>query len=483
MNKKKWGIVLLFFWLLSLVFLLFMVMGREEHRRFEESDRSLDNPDRGFYIQIKSSRPDKIADAAKEVRVILLSFDIEEYGQEELPEQKMEELRIALDTAKREQVAVIFRAAYGFHRDVVEPDRIERMAGHIAKISEVLNAYPEQILVVQAGMFGAYGEWHASRYLEGTEEEKRENRLYLLRQWDTYLDPGIKVAVRRPRFVREAMAEQILTGRLGIHNDALLSNSSDMGTYDDPGRGRAEELQWVHTYLKGQVNGGEMPMPGKLNDPQNADHEFGKLYISYLNMRYNEEIISRWAGMTMEGTDVDVRHYLGSRLGYRLFVSELDVRSVCFAGELSGRGIRIQIRLCNTGYAPLPDKYRVFLTVGGKTEQLCDEVEMPELYEIAGGQSVRKEVYVRIPDEFLAGKEEINFGLKIAPDRTMTDGRDCVELANDGFVYDDGNNKLLYMQRKGKFFFKTVRQENASEIVAGDVFFNSPIGKESLSSY
>ena len=449
MNKIRWVIALLL-GSFSLIFMVLTAMRKERQWGFEESDAVLNNPDRGFYIQVRSSRPDKIADAAEVVRVILLSYDIEEYGKEKLPEEKLKELETALETAKKEQTAVVFRAAYGFHRDVTEPDRIEVMAGHIAQIADVLNAYQEQILVVQAGMFGAYGEWHASRYLEGTEEEQRENRLYLLKQWDTCLDADIKVAVRRPRFVREAMAAGVLTGRLGIHNDALLSNDSDMGTYDDPGMEREDELQWVQTHLKDQVNGGEMPTPGKLNDPENADYEFGRLHISYLNLKYNEEIIARWDGMPMEGREVDAGHYLGSHLGYRLFISELVVRKAYFAGELSGQGVRIRISLCNAGYAALPDKYRVFVTVDAGAEHLCHEVEMPELYEISGGQNVTKEVQVTIPEELVYGQEKVTIGLKIAPEMTVTDNRECVELANDDFFYDGGVNRLLYLCREEK---------------------------------
>lgn len=452
----------LFFLLLSamMVFacvaaLLLTGRKREEYWRFAESDRSLANPDRGFYIQVKSSRPDKIAKAGEEVRVILLAFDIEASAGEELPAEKLEELKTALDAAEREKLAVVFRAAYGFHRDVTEPDRIERIGRHIEQISEVLNAYPRQILTVQAGMLGAYGEWHSSRYLEGEEEVRRESRLYVLRQWDRYLDAGIRVAVRRPRFVREAMEAGILTDRLGIHNDALLSTDDDMGTYDDPRMGRAEELQWVQEQLAGQVNGGEMPTPGMRSAPEQADREFAQLHISYLNLKYNKEIIAAWSDRTMEGQDVSARQYLGDHLGYRLFVSELAVSSPYFTGAFFREGVRIRISLCNSGYAPLQDKYRVFVTLEAGGERSCSEVAIPELYRISGGQSVTKEIDVRIPDElieeFIQEDNAVRIGLKIAPDAAATDGRECVELANEGLVYEQGSNLLLSVRREKGF--------------------------------
>lgn len=427
----------------------------EYHWQFEESARSIANPGRGFYIQIKTNRTHRIEDAAEEVRLILLTFDLEDYTEEELAEEKLEELREAMDVAEKGHMAVIFRAAYGFHREVEEPERMELVDRHIQQISEVLNSYRDQILVVQAGILGAYGEWHSSRYLEGTEEEKRESRLHILRQWELYLDPDIKVDVRRPRFVREAAAEGILTGRLGVHNDALLSTDSDMGTYDDPGMEREDELAWMQENLLGQINGGEMPTPGELNTPENADREFAQQHTGYLNLRYNEEIIDQWADVVME--DMDAKSYLENHLGYRLFLTELDVRRLYFTGELLEDGVQMHIGLCNSGYAPLLEKYKVFVTVGSGENSVSQEIGIPELYRICNGQSVKTDITVRVPEEFLDGKEKISIGLKIAPDMDERDGQDCVELANQDFIYCDGVNRIVSLDREGEFLFRMVR--------------------------
>ena len=422
----------------------------EECRTYGESDRSLFNPDRGFYIQVKSSRPDRIAEAAGSVRVILFSFDLEGCMEEELPEDRIAELAEALETARKTHTAVVFRAAYGFHRDVAEPDEIAVMGSHIEQIAGVLNRYPEQILVVQAGMLGAYGEWHSSRYLEDSGEGAEENRLYILRQWEAFLDPGIRVAVRRPRFVREAEEEGILSGRLGIHNDALLSTDDDMGTYDDPGMGREEELLWAKEQLLGQANGGEMPTPGSYSVPENAAREFALLHLGYLNQEYNKDIISGWSAIPMGETDA--KRYLEQHLGYRLFLSELDVKRFSLAGTLSGDGLAVRIRLCNTGYAPLPEKYRVYVTVDNGEKKSYQEVELPELYQICNGESVGKELAVPVPEELLEDTETLVIGLKIAPDAARTDGRDCVELANDSFSYRDGVNQIVSLRREAYFW-------------------------------
>lgn len=453
-----WGLILLSAILMAAAV---WMTNKEVHQSFKESKRTIANPDRGFYIQIRSSSPHRIAEASKEVRVILLAFDLESYEGEDLPEEKLEELRLALEAAVRNKVAVIFRAAYGFQKNAAEPERLEQMGRHIRQISEILNQYPEQILAVQAGMLGAYGEWHSSRYLEGSEEENKENRLYLLRQWEKYLNSDIKVAVRRPRFVREAEKEGVLTGRLGVHNDALLSTESDMGTYDDPGVGRQKELAWSDRMLCGQVNGGEMPAPGELNAPENAHYEFGLLHLSYLNLKYNEDIISQWSGQTMEGTDA--KTYIENHLGYRLFLSEISARPVYVPWKifhLGDYGSMIQLRMtfCNTGYSPLPEKYRVYVTVETEKDIVYHEAEISELHRISNGQNVTKELVITIPKEFLDqesvrnGEETITVGLKLAPGSGISDGLTCVELANDSFLYKNGINKILRISKERKRF-------------------------------
>lgn len=453
---KKWAVCTGFIFLLLALaagYMGYKALSEENGRQFQETDRRLTNPDRGFYIQVNSRNYETIPDVAKEVRVILLGFDIEEFLKEDLPEEKLEELKKALETAKAEHVAVIFRAAYGFHGAVNEPDRIEGMGRHIEQISEILNLYTDQILVVQAGMLGDYGEWHSSRYLKGGEEDQKKSRLYILKQWENHLAPQIKVAVRRPRFIREAMEEGILTGRLGFHNDGLLASDTDLGTYDAPEMGREEELSWMQENLTDQVNGGEMPIPGEWSIPENADKEFARMHIGYLNLKYNEEVIDQWSEEKIG--ELDAKTYLENHLGYRLFVSELTMRSLYFERELSQNKVKIKLRLCNTGYAALPSYYKVFLTAGTGEAWIYQELAIEELYEISNSESVEKEVEIQLPDELIKGNETLEIGLKIARSADIEEGKNCVELANEEFSYEGGVNRIASLKREKQWFFRS----------------------------
>lgn len=430
---------------------LYAVLSGKAQWHFQETDQSLNNPDRGFYIQIDSGRADKIPNAAKEVRVILLAFDIGAFSSGDLPQEKLNELQEALEVAAREHVSVVFRAAYGFQKEVTEPDELSQMGRHIEQMAAVLNHFADQILVVQAGMLGSYGEWHSSRYLEGTKEQQRESRLYILGQWEAALSPQIQVDVRRPRFIREASEAGILSGRLGLHNDALLSTDSDMGTYDAPGMEREDELVWMQENLTRQVNGGEMPTLGEFSMPENADREFAMMHTGYLNLKYNKEVIACWE-TAMLG-ESNAKRYLENHLGYRLHLSELGMRRLHLGGELCTTGIKIRLKLCNTGYAPLPEQYKVFLTVSAGGESIYQEIQMPKLYGVSNGECAETEVLIRLPRDFVQGNETIEIGLKIARSKDAEDGRDCVELANKGSSYHKGINGISSLEKTNCFWY------------------------------
>lgn len=435
-----------------------ILVGGVRTNRWEltESGRPLENPDRGFYIQVRTEQPDSIQEAEEEVRLILLACDLEGYEDAPIPEEKLEELETALREAEREHMGVIFRAAYGFEREVKEPRELERVQEHIRQLCQVLNGSSERLLAVQAGMLGSYGEWHSSRFLQGEEDSQRESRLAVLRCWEEHLSPQVKVDVRRPRFIREAWEAGVLTGRLGLHNDALLSTDSDMGTYDDPELDRAAELNWVRQHLSQQVNGGEMPTPGTRTAPRNADREFAMLHIGYLNLKYNKEIIARWSTQKLNGENA--KDYLEKRLGYRLYLMSLETGGYQLAHKIAMEGLEIKLRMSNSGYGGLPEKYRVFLIARSEEEELCREVSFPELCQISNGESAEWNLACKLPLNFVLESRRLEIGLKIAPSETSAP-QDCVRLANDELAWQDGVNQLFSMEKKLPIGLKTVPQD------------------------
>ena len=148
------------------------------------------------------------------------------------------------------------------------------------------------------------------------------------------------------------------------------------------------------------------------------------------------------------------KSYLENHLGYRLFLTEIGMREVYLEPELSMAGMQMSIKLCNAGYGAVSPEYKVFLSLDSGKEQIFQEIQIPEIYYISNGQTVKKQVSVKLPKEFLQGSEKIVIGLKIARDEGNDEDKDCVQLANEEFIYHGGVNEMMSLQRVSKWLYK-----------------------------
>ena len=321
----------------------------------------MDNPDRGIYVQIPTDRMEyleeeyALLEGKERIRLILLTYDLKEYQEEEfISENKLEELREALECAKKKKTSIIFRAAYDFDGDNNEPQDLDMICNHITQIAEILNDYQEEIICIQAGMLGPWGEWHSSNYIDATYTEEAHEVLM------TWLDrtDEIEIALRRPSYLRDAIRMGADESRLTIHNDALLSTDDDMGTYNDEAYLREDELEYIGN-LSTTYMGGEMNQVSEYNEATKAVDEFSTMNISYLNRYYNQTIWENWETEKIDGENAD--EYIVKHLGYRLSLEEIEWKDwICFQ--------QFDVYINNTGFGKLDPRYQVYLVIEGQDE-------------------------------------------------------------------------------------------------------------------
>lgn len=442
-TKKRISIAFALALVIALAVSLCVLLGGNRTMRYAPGDRALANPDRGFYVQTDGSDPDVIGENRDSARLFLLAFDLYAYRDCAIPEEKLEELERFLAEAEAQDAACIFRAGYGFEQmESNDADSLERVAGHIAQIAPVLNRHKAQILCVQAGFFGPWGEWHSSRYLpEENDAAAAENRLWLLRELLSQLDGELVVDLRRPRFIREAVAEGLPIERLGFHDDGLLASDSDFGTYDDPAYSREEELRWMEENLVTGANGGEMPAVSNYSDAKNAAREFRMMKLSYLNLDYNRDVYASWTGVTIDGQDA--LEYMERHMGYRLYLAGLSCPR-----KLNGIfGRTLTLTLKNDGFAPIGRDYCVEWAVEDKDGAVSFFDAPCALPTLGSGDSLT----IELPLERLEGMDVWHIGIRISHGG---DGekriRNCVELANDGTAYNGGVNYFLRCDENGR---------------------------------
>lgn len=399
---------------------------------YSENDAELVNPARGFYTQIDYKEPERLKVIREEGHTLsLVTMNLKDHIEEPVPQEDLMRLRALFEEAGRQQVMLLFRAAYRWDEDCGEPE-LSVMKTHIEQISEVINEYKDVVLAVQTGMIGQWGEWHGSAYLED-EEAMRNDAMKVVKWWLENLDPSIGLNLRRPVFIQTAMEEGLDADRLGMHNDALLATDSDMGTYAD----RTGELAWCEEHLNAKVNGGEMPYVSEYSEPENAVREFDQLALMYLNAYYNVEVLEDWKSKTIDGENA--YDYIGRHLGYRYSLKTLETTEKIYAAS---KKIQLKLQLKNSGFSTIQNRFRLYLVVDDGEEKRFLPLERTNRAK----ELETYECTVELTEKMKKGSCFIGLCYTDAvDDRGKCPGQDAhtVQFANDEMRFEDGINYFI----------------------------------------
>ncbi len=433
----------------SLLFLIIIICGiimylyiPKSTLVFKESDKEVFNPGRGFYVQINSDEEERFEELKNEnIKIALIAYDIKKYLNTKISDEKLKELETVLCEARKYKVQVIFRAAYGFTSKYNDPENIENIYTHIKQIAPILNANKDVILSVQAGFIGPWGEWHSSKFFTGDENEVKI-RNEILSTLVKNLNEDIVINVRRPRFIRDAITAGIDKSRLGLHNDALLSTKDDMGTYDDLGYTREEELVWVKENIAHGVNGGEMPLISEYSNINNAIKEMKELQITYLNSRYNTEVLKQWKNTEYKGQNG--LQYINNHLGYRLWLGKVELSSYI----KPNREFTMKAVIHNSGFAPINNGKKIFLIMKQGNQIIFNSILEGDLSSINGDMSKEFAINTNIDNlSKVDNKEDIFVGIYLANTGSINsynvnsvNNVGHIELANSHIIYEGGIN-------------------------------------------
>ncbi len=415
----------IFFLLVGFV-LTFLWFGKKEVLTFEENDAFLDNPDRGIYMQRDTDGMERFAekyalyDGKEQIRVVLLSYDLSEYAFDaQIPEKKLEELSNALEIAKQVDVSIVFRAAYDFDGVCNDPTDIEVICNHVRQIAAILMKYEDQIICIQAGMLGPWGEWHSSEHIDTVYTNDADQ---VLKTWLENTE-HVDIALRRPSYLRAAIEHGADSSRLTIHNDALLADETDMGTYNEESYLREDELVYLDT-LPSTYLGGEMSRASVYTEVENAVNEFSKMHIAYLNRYYNQDVWDAWAEVKYEDENAD--DYMIKHVGYRL-----SLKTFTWYQCLGFQSFEVDIK--NTGFGKLEARYQVYLLIEGENETKTILLE-------------QKEPGIYTSSFWYPMDQEENYRLGIMISRRGEDYRNSknnIQFANDDMLYEQGVNYLI----------------------------------------
>jgi hypothetical protein len=349
--------------------------------------------------------------------ITLLSMELDEFKEGPISAEALSQLEDSLSAARFAGQTVIFRGTYDVvGADEPEPRDINTILGHIEQICPILSRNSDIIYSVQAGMLGAYGEWHSSYYEDPTtgyisaDVQKKVVDAFL-----AGLPSSITVAVRRPTFIRGINGNTMvnaatafgssLTARVGLHNDALLSTATDMNTYSDKAYTRQDELDWSNRISRYIPFFGEANFLSEYCEPSTAVQLLDYLNIQGMSPTYHPDVINYFK--TTAYRDDTTFDYIAKKLGYRFVLKEAGLNSNTWQGNF----LHIKLQFINDGFANLlraTDFYAV-LSDGNNTytAKINDD---PRLWDDDSG-AITKNFWFSLPSDIPEGEYDVSLKL------------------------------------------------------------------------
>lgn len=199
-----------------------------------EVTTGLYNPGRGFRLEtavdVVEDRlaPEKQLDelsrkyASDSVSLVQCYFYLTELtGGKDLQEEHEKVMQRYFDEVRRQGKKVVLRFAYEkdfIRRKPVGPT-LDDILAHVGQLKPFLEKNKELILVVQAGLIGAWGEWHSSVHgLENSDEVKTA----VLEKLLLVVPEELNVQVRLPEYKNLLRNKPDLYRRLSFHDDFIV---------------------------------------------------------------------------------------------------------------------------------------------------------------------------------------------------------------------------------------------------------------------
>jgi hypothetical protein len=405
-------------------------------RQFSESDQELLNPERGFYDQVKlvgGGGFDHVRAAGRTLAYAGVRLDA--YRNTPLDAKFLADLGDGFAKARDAGIKIVLRFVYNNGPyPVPEPDApLERVLEHLQQLSPVLAENQDVIAVMQAGLIGAWGEWHGSTNELDTPDNKQTILHALLdalpaSRMTQIRTPDAKSDIFGPALTEAQAFDGSKQARSGHHNDCFLASDSDYGTYPKP-------IAVWKNYVAD--DGRFTPIGGEtcgLNPPRTdcaqATQELELLHWSFINALYDESVLDGWQA---QGCLSEVKR----RVGYRF-----SLLSSSFSQRVRPGGvIALEVALKNTGYASLFNPRPVYVVLDDGLIRYAALLAAVDPRRWPAGASISFSSKLRVPAKLAAGTYSLGLWLPDAAASLRERADYALRFANDG-VWSDGINVI-----------------------------------------
>jgi hypothetical protein len=319
------------------------------------------NPERGLYLHAGPLEDGTNYDTIRDQGSTLCysNIKLDDFRSASISASYLQEIGDAFSRMRAAGIKCVLRITYNSSLTGADTT-LAWMETHLQQLQPVLAGNSDVIAFVQAGMIGAWGEWHSSS--SGLDTPEGREAVYGL--LCTYMPAGKFIQIRTPGYVNELVGldtdpiddSTAFSGtpraRIAHHNDAWVSSITDMGTYPAPYGAREALKEQIESHTKYAPWGGESAQLYDGFDHVFALAEAERFHATYLNATYNPDVINAFiaAGAWDEFKE---------KLGYRIELTSAVLPDALVAGS----GFSFEIRLQNSGWAPFYNPRPVILRI------------------------------------------------------------------------------------------------------------------------
>ena len=318
---------------------------------------------------------------------------LDKYQTTDIPQELLDNLNSGLAAIRAAGLKIILRVAYVWNSNPTNVTEAE-MEHHMDQLSPVLTANADVIDHLEAGFLGEWGEWHDGPYTDPFDRSQADVRYRLVKKLLSVTPATIPIAIRYPIFIKEieqlpvpagctlpdnCMLTQSDQDRLGFHDDCFLSDSADMGTYDqnswmgwfDVPTKRSWVTSMITSYGGNKIVGGETCDSAGDDDPAcvNAQYQMSIQHWTEINQDYAPVNVNIWksANLAASGNDPAETCFtrIQRKLGYRLRLVDATFPTSATAGDTFSFSADLQ----NDGYASPIEQRPLYLVLDNGTNR------------------------------------------------------------------------------------------------------------------
>lgn len=391
-------------------------------------------PDADWYFDMED--PEN-ADRRTQTLVVLMYY-LKNYRTKDLSQQILQGFNEDMQLLRQNGFKCVLRFAYDWQsKNDASLNWVQR---HIEQLTPYLQANSDVIYVLETGFVGEWGEWYYSSNFGNETQELNANRRAVLQALLQACPADRFLLVRYPLIKLSYLGDEVplddtqaytatTRARIGHHNDAFLNAWGNDGTYGRNGDGPDDDpvlrayiaQETLYVPNGGETNVEEHPLADIVSQRDTTIAELRRYHWSFCGSTYAEDVTDTWRE---NGTYQEMERILG----YRLQLLQATLPNAGVAGQQ----LPIQLRIRNTGCAPLYNPRTAYLVLQGPDTTVSLPLSSDPRRWLPNGVETEIQESLTLPADLPEGTYQLFLHLPDAAATLASDPRYAVRLANVG---------------------------------------------------